>query len=394
MRGAGVIAVIADDLTGAAEIGGVGLHYGLTAEVQTGRYRPPRSDLVVFDTSSRSLSRNQARTSVRKAASAVRPMAAQTIYKKVDSAMRGHLLAELEALLVGLGRDRALLIPANPTLGRTIAKGKYLVGGTPLHETDFSRDPEHPITTSKVLDLLGESDLFKVSVLEDPQSIPRGTIAIGCAESWDDLLTWVARLEPSCLPAGASDFFAAVLESQDFRVAARSTVAPSRGLGKSLFVCGSRSDCSRRAVLEAERQGLPVSWMPPEMIKGNAERHLNRWAATTSGLLDRHPLAIVALGRLPDDSGAALARRLRDYTAALVKKVLRKTSVQQLYIEGGATSSGIVRALRWHRFHPVEELSRGVVRMQVDGEGMLHVTVKPGSYPWPEGVLLHSGHEG
>lgn len=387
-----MIAAIADDLTGAAEIGGVALRHALTAEVQTGRYRRPCSDVVVLDTDSRSMKRDRSQASVRNAARAVEPIDAELIYKKVDSAMRGNLMAEIETLLVELAKDRALLIPANPTLRRTIRNGKYFVGGIPLHDTDFSRDLEHPIRTSEVLDLLGESESFKARVFRNPQPIPCGTIAIGEAESLKDLLAWASCLAPSCLAAGASDFFAAMLKSRGFRMASAGRERPSQGGEKSLYVCGSRSDYSHQALGRAKKLGLPIAWMPQGILQGNPEKHMNAWVENASRLLKRHSLVIVALGDLPD-SDPALAHRLRDYTAALVKKVLHKAPVEQLYVEGGATSSGIVAALEWTRFFPVEELSRGVVRMKIDGCERLHITMKPGSYPWPEGMLLHSWDE-
>jgi uncharacterized protein YgbK (DUF1537 family) len=74
--------------------------------------------------------------------------------------------------------------------------------------------------------------------------------------------------------------------------------------------------------------------------------------------------------------------------AALVKRVLRTDAIQELYIEGGATSSSIVREMGWNRFFPTEELARGVVRMEVEGEETLHMTIKPGSYIWPREVVL------
>ena len=95
-----MIAVIADDLTGAAEMGGLGLQHGLSAEVQTHRYVEPRSDLVVFDTNSRSMRGEQAQDATRVVAGRVRE--ADLLYKKVDSVMRGNILAELETLLITL----------------------------------------------------------------------------------------------------------------------------------------------------------------------------------------------------------------------------------------------------------------------------------------------------
>ena len=51
----GPIAVIADDLTGAAEIGGVAVRYGLAAEVQTAWTAASEIGVIVIDADTRSL---------------------------------------------------------------------------------------------------------------------------------------------------------------------------------------------------------------------------------------------------------------------------------------------------------------------------------------------------
>jgi uncharacterized protein YgbK (DUF1537 family) len=364
-------------------MGGVGLSHGIAPEVQTAPFQPPHSELLVLDTDSRSTGAPEARASVRKAMGAAG--SSSLVYKKVDSAMRGNILAELEAILPETGRDSALLVPANPTLGRTIRRDHYFIRGIPIHETDFSRDPEHPAKTSKVGDLLGESRSLQVKVLEKPQSVPAGTIAIGEVEDFDDLLEWANHLGPDCLPAGGSDFFTAILEARGHKGGQARNAEVARS-GMTLFVCGSSSDYSHAATRLAHDRGLPVSWMPQQaLLDGKVED----WARNTSMLLDRHSLAIIAVGRVKPVTDADLARRIRDGMAALVERVLSANPVEELYVEGGATTSSITRLMGWNLFFPVEELSRGVVRMRVNGTN-LHITIKPGSYRWPEGVPLHA----
>lgn len=363
-------------------MGGVGLSRGLTPEVQTSSFQRPRSELAVLDTDSRSVAANTAQALVRKAMGAVE--SSSLIYKKVDSAMRGNIVVELETILSQTGRDGALLVPANPSLGRTIESGRYFVHGIPIHETDFSRDPEHPVKTSRVEDLLGESESFRIKVLEDPQPVPVGTIGIGEVGNMEDLLDWAGSLRPGCLPAGGSDFFSAILEARGHTVGSGGN-AEVKSNGMTLFVCGSSSDYSHATTRLADQQGLPVSWMPRE---AQLDGKVDGWARDTSMLLDRDSLAIVAVDRVEPVTDPDLARRIRDGMATLVERVLAESPVEELYVEGGATTSSIARRMGWNRFFPVEELCRGVVRMRVDGSS-LHLTIKPGSYRWPEGVPLH-----
>ena len=63
-----MIAVVADDLAGAAELGGVGSCHGLSAEIHTEFDATSRADLVAVDTDSRCCSDEEAARRVDEAA--------------------------------------------------------------------------------------------------------------------------------------------------------------------------------------------------------------------------------------------------------------------------------------------------------------------------------------
>ena len=83
-------------------------------------------------------------------------------FQKTDSALRGNIAAELGVLLEITARVRAVFVPANPSRGRTIRGGEYWIGDTPLHETDFARDPQHPSTTANVAARLGNDPAITI----------------------------------------------------------------------------------------------------------------------------------------------------------------------------------------------------------------------------------------
>ena len=61
-----MIAVIADDFTGAAEIGGVGLRYGLKVVIKTSVDDPEEADLMIMATDTRSMTAEEAFREVEK----------------------------------------------------------------------------------------------------------------------------------------------------------------------------------------------------------------------------------------------------------------------------------------------------------------------------------------
>jgi uncharacterized protein YgbK (DUF1537 family) len=61
--------------------------------------------------------------------------------------------------------------------------------------------------------------------------------------------------------------------------------------------------------------------------------------------------------------------------------------LKELFVEGGATASEIAGRFGWNRFEPCDQLGPGVVRMKVLESDNIYLTIKPGSYVWPEGIL-------
>lgn len=111
-----MLVVIADDFTGAAEMGGIALRFGLHAEVQTelslGSSKP---DVLVLDTNTRSGSSADAVRAIEEAVTALRDHSVELLFKKTDSVLRGHVREELAALLSCLPARTILLVPANPS---------------------------------------------------------------------------------------------------------------------------------------------------------------------------------------------------------------------------------------------------------------------------------------
>src|SRR5881227_3497421 len=122
-----MIAVIADDLTGAAELGALALRHGLAAKIVQKEPIDRQAGCVCFNTDSRSCDPPEASRRAAAAAQLVQAASAEWLYKKTDSVLRGNILAELEGIMNQLGFNRALLLPANPSLGRIIRDGRYYV---------------------------------------------------------------------------------------------------------------------------------------------------------------------------------------------------------------------------------------------------------------------------
>jgi uncharacterized protein YgbK (DUF1537 family) len=86
-----MIVVIADDFTGAAEIAGISLRYGLTVDLCTSNILPSNADVVIVSTDTRSLSLNEALLKYKKILEQLKELSPSFFYKKIDSVLRGYV---------------------------------------------------------------------------------------------------------------------------------------------------------------------------------------------------------------------------------------------------------------------------------------------------------------
>src|SRR5829696_8231221 len=151
------IAVVADDLTGAADTGVQLVRAGYRTAVLFGESNVLADDLdvVSFDTDSRTMPAGFAAKRVLEVAHLARE--ARIVYKKLDSNLRGNVAAELAAALGGARRERAVVAPAFPAAGRTTVGGIQRVHSVPVDETEMAIDPHTPISEAHVPSLLADA---------------------------------------------------------------------------------------------------------------------------------------------------------------------------------------------------------------------------------------------
>jgi D-threonate/D-erythronate kinase len=388
-----MIGVVADDLTGAAELGAVGLRHGLQAEIIEAGQASGEANLVCIDTNSRSCGPKEAGRRAALAARVLRGCRAHWVYKKVDSVLRGQVVAELEAMMPQLGVKRALLVPANPALGRTISDGEYFIHGRPIHKTEFARDTEYPRLSPRVLDLMRASKHSAIHVGKAADSLPAEGIIVGEAGSSRDLKRWAAGWASNELPAGGAEFFGALLAREGYKeIAAHSREAPAPGAGPHLFVCGSLSESGREFIRAARKRGTPVYSLPQVVGRGGrmTEAAAEAIAREAIAALRLNPGVILHIG-LPQVREQRVARLLATYLVRIAKSVLQRACLGQVYVEGGATAIELVRCMGWGRLTVLREVAPGVATLGVGGAPALCLTMKPGSYRWPDQIRELTG---
>lgn len=372
--------IIADDISGAAECAGVGWRRGLDAEMCTDSSARACAGFSVIDTDSRLLPDAEAAARVQ-AVVAGRVLQPGDVFKKTDSVLRGPVRAELEVLVRVLGCGRCLLVPANPPQGRTVERGRLLVRGVPLDQTEFARDPHHPARSADVRELLGQDAAIPVVSMALGDPWPERGICVGDARTDEDLRAWAARAFDAGMPvAGSAPFLSAVLAQRGCEERTSDGVPPGGVRSLRTLICsGSASPSSRDFIRQAEAAGVPVCRLPSDLaLSGGAVSEMDKALAFA---FPQVATTILCIGG-PVSTHPGASERLLEVLAGLVAQCISTGGVDRLLLEGGATAACVLRRLGMKQFRVIREWAPGVVTLRaVNGRGP-EITIKPGSYPW------------
>lgn len=381
-----MIAVIADDFTGAAEIGGLGLLYGYNTSIVTKVEHIQNVDLLVIATEMRSLEPKEAAQESERITRELMRLNPEFIYKKIDSVLRGNIVAEIKAQMRVSNKTKALVIPANPNLKRTIRNGIYYIDNKPLTESKFADDLVFMAKSSDVLDLIGDKgNLPKVSVSHDDDLPDRGLL-IGNTINMSDLNKWAKIIDDQILPSGAAGFFGAILEKRGEKSKSYNDT-PYGDNKKALYICGSNFPLSKQAILKARKNGHVVSNMPDAIYNDRSfePKLIDKWSEEIIKEYQTNNRVIISVLQKPG-LNTIRGKQIKIVLGILVKKILEKESISELLIEGGSTAHLIVKELNIDTFYPIQSLAPGVTRMRVGNNKNLCLTMKPGSYTWPKSI--------
>ncbi len=400
-----MIIVIADDLTGAAEIAGIGHSYGLTTSLLVNvTDNLPVSDLIVIAADTRAMSEHDAvaethricqavkqglpklsearyasMTPLKRAQSLAKQDEVMHIFKKTDSALRGHVHLELRALIEESRYEQVMYMPANPSMGRTIRGGRYFVNGTPIDQTDFSRDPEFPATTANVaaaIDVMPGSRL-RICDAEDAQDVRR-VVKMALSNRIPTLL------------AGAADLFCAFLEELGRKPARAKAFPGLNEKGAALIVCGSTQSIDLSSQPYVRRHNMASIPMPREVFDAVTSLNITPKEATDkwmgrlkqSQIVGGKTASFILTLPYPSSNTREGALALRMVTGDMTQRIAQATPLAELIIEGGATAYSAIKALGWSRFQISNVIGPGIVRMQCLDSQSTYLTIKPGSYEW------------
>ena len=380
-----LIAVIADDLTGAADTGVQLVHAGYRTAVFFRATEVLEDDLdaVSFDTDSRAIPAGFAAKRVLDALHVAR--GARTVYKKLDSTLRGNVAAELAAALGGARRDRVIVAPAFPAAGRTTVRGIQRVHGVPVDETEMANDPHNPVRDAHVPGLLAGAfssvGALGVEDLADPELVHRALEDYECVVAdveRDADLEALVRAVPDparVLWAGSAGLALALGSVYPGPCAGTAGVqrAPVRPV---LVVVGSLSGVARKQVRRLVKAFGAVD-VPVDDRESNA---VHKAVGTAREALAGGTCAIV---RSPEER-VACSESVLGSLAEVATLLSEEGLFEGLVLTGGATAVGVARRLGASGIRLDGEVEPGVTIGALIGPRPYPIVTKAGGFGGPD----------
>ncbi len=381
-----LIAIIADDLTGAADSGVQLVSAGYRTAVIFHGEKVPAGDLgaVCFDTDSRTLPAGFAAKRVLEATRTASD--ARVFYKKLDSTLRGNVATELAAAFGAARRDLTIVAPAFPAAGRTTVCGTQLVNGVPVDETEMRNDPRTPVREAHVPTLLSEAfpsvGTLGVDDIADPARVRRVLEESECVVAdavLDSDLEALVRAVPD--PAGAlwagSAGLALALGSVYPGPRAGDAVAQRAPFRPVLVVVGSLSGVAREQVRRLVGEYGDIA------VPVGGEGTLENAVAATGEALAGQACAVVHSPEERNASGASILDSLAEVAARLSED----GHFEGLVLTGGATAVGVARRLGASGIGLTGEVEAGVPIGALIGPNTYPVVTKAGGFGGPDTLV-------
>lgn len=401
------IGVVADDVTGANDIGIMFQKGGYRSAVFPLSLLPLCSiaeeaeglDVIIIDTDSRFDTPGIAREKVRRATELLETLPCDVYFNKTCSVFRGNIGAEFDEMQDVLGVGCCMVVLGFPANGRTTVDGIHYVYGKKLEESQFRNDPIHPMTISSLEEILHR---------QSDRSVRHIT--------WRDLdrgAAWVKARKDELKTQCAYLIFD-IRDQRDLRIVAQAIadercICGSSAIGEELpaayeqkeeeqvlILAGSLTQQSLAQIAYMKQQNCPAWEFPADCIYDETKRQ-----ETIAGLtgemaeaLTKNRICLLhssnqaesvkqtkecgkALGLTDEEIG----KRISETMCTIVRAVLERSGCRRLIVAGGDTSAAAVAELEIYRMNIRQEIEPGVPAMTAKTVlGDMRLVLKSGSF--------------
>jgi uncharacterized protein YgbK (DUF1537 family) len=408
--------VVADDITGANDIGGLfakggyRVHiYPLAAFGPAALAADGEPDVLILDTNSRLDQPDVAYAKVREATRLLRAAGCPRLFNKTCSVFRGNIGAEFDAMLDELGAPFAVVVLGFPRNGRLTVDGVHYVHGLRLEDSPFRNDPIHPMTRSDLVGILAAQTRRRVGRLGH-ETVSRGPAALAGAidearAACDYLILDVAdqaalgviaaAVADEPVLAGSSALAEELPAVWGASTAASQAAMPPPDSCGILCAAGSLTPQTLAQIAHLRASGAPVIELDTRRLfeRGDAAAEIGRAVDALAAELAEGRDALVhaansaeavaatrAAGAAAGLSPTEVARRVTASLADVVEQVLGRNGGRRLVVAGGETSAAICERLRVAGMAVLDEIQPGVPACVTLGPAPLLLVLKSGSF--------------
>ncbi|MFP7176183.1 four-carbon acid sugar kinase family protein [Priestia filamentosa] len=420
----GTIGVVADDTTGANDIGVMFSNNRYTAKVQIFEEEmtiEADADVVIIDTDSRLDSGNLSYQKVYGATKKLQETGCSMFFKKTCSVFRGNIGKEFDAMLDALGEEFAVISLAFPKNGRTTIQGIHTVHGQLLECSAFANDPVHPMNESELVSILQEQTVRKVtfidlSVVRQGATVLRQVIekkrkqfnyCIIDSETQSDL-TIVAEAIHDYKVLGGSSAIAEELPKFSDQKSIGNVLTDLKINDKNgvLVVSGSLTPQTKDQTAHLISTGVPCKvfdsrkvFSPVEYAKEVKRVSLEAQDLLTQGkdvlIMANNEEEIVLetkeMGRQLGIDPLSISKMVSAAISDVTKNIADKIDLKRLIVAGGDTSGTVSRKLGIKGNYVLKEIEIGLPSGLALGRHML-IVLKSGSFGNKEFLSLAINH--
>jgi uncharacterized protein YgbK (DUF1537 family) len=272
------------------------------------------------------------------------------------------------------------LLPANPTLGRTILNGRYYINGISIEQTSFRVDPEFAILDPAISNMLKVKNLGNVFVLGKDDTMNGPGIYVAEVAQFDDIRSFIDKANDKTIFAGAGDAFEVLLMNHT-KLSQQAIEGDFLLQTPALYINGSKFNKSLSNFLEDKK--AVIHYFSANILSKNEDQS---WYEYIDIQINKNKKVLIAIDDEVIQELKMNAIDLRNKIAVIINNIVNTYELKELCIEGGSTAATIFEALSLNVFIPSEEISRGVIRMFAPQKNIF-ITVKPGSYQLPKTIV-------
>lgn len=392
--------VIADDFTGALDTGVQFSKQGISTLVSTDikinfSEVDNTLDVLVIDTESRYLNFEEAYELIHAIIVSAKKNGIPYIYKKVDSALRGNISAEIKAVMDASKKSAIPFLPAYPEMNRVVVNGELYIDQVLVSKSIFSEDPYEPVIESNVLRRLKMEADIEGYLIEGTLPEMYNGILVFDAETNEDLEKQAEILEQEQLLSisiGCAGF-AKVLAEKLFPKGEVKSISLKKPL---VVICGSVNPITRKQVDYIEQQNYPrVSLQSHQLLYPNYwnGREGKKEVADYLSLMTDQPLIVfetlskeTCLGIEQHEQeqgmgGSDFRFKIGQSLGELTRAIWSKNCENTFLFTGGDTLFQSMNVLGVTQINPIAEISAGVVLSSIKWKDKkIQVITKSGGF--------------